>query len=736
MAHSNTLDELLARWDEAHSRGLELSPEELCAALPLADTAPAAPDFLARLREQIRGLKEVDGLLRAQVRSSDPAPADVDLDGIMPITEQRYVIQSHLAKGGLGTVFIAEDQELRREVALKFILERFANDPDCLASFRAEREITARMQHPGIVPVYGVGQLPGGRPFYVMRYIKGRSLKEAIADFYARAAAMTRTQRELEFHKLLSSFVAACHTVAYAHNRCVINRDLKPEHIMLGRYGETLVVDWGLAMRVAPPNAKSDPSANTVLADPTTSQSSRGGAGTLVFMSPEQAAGAVFLTPATDIYSLGATLYVMLTGRLPFATKGTVHELRQKVIRGEFVPPRQANPRCSKALDAVCRKAMSAEPEDRYATAEELAADVERYLADQPVSVLRDTRSEALLRWTRRHRGAALTGLLSLVSVTILALVASLALLRSSHEAHAARQASLHTSATFAAKMLGREVENRWLALELAAADPELLALLRRWELERDKTSGNSQLHRECDAWLAAQRRRFDAALPAFSWVVNDQRGIQVGRQAADGKEFHGESFAHRTYFHGGQRELTTEQLRQARPIARPNLSPVFENRSFADGSQQRHRLTVTCSVPIRDSGQVVGVLGMSLEITSFEALRLDPVQQRIALLIDSRPDWKDDRGLVLFHGGQTARSRQPLLAQNDEWPVVDAAALEQMLKRDAAGQIASGVLLDFHDPESRLAPQSNAGFAPVWVRPDRQQPHFSGWFVVVCEAR
>src|SRR5262245_8436825 len=115
MAHSHTLDELLARWDEAHSKGLDLSAEELCAALQETGCAASpAPDVLARLREQIRGLKEVDGLLRTQSWSRDRARADVELNEAVPVIEQRYAIQSHLAKGGLGTVFIAEDQELRR----------------------------------------------------------------------------------------------------------------------------------------------------------------------------------------------------------------------------------------------------------------------------------------------------------------------------------------------------------------------------------------------------------------------------------------------------------------------------------------------------------------------------------------------------------------------------------------------------------------------------------------------
>jgi hypothetical protein len=378
---------------------------------------------------------------------------------------------------------------------------------------------------------------------------------------------------------------------------------------------------------------------------------------------------------------------------------------------------------------------MASCPADRYGTAEALAADIERYLADQPVSVLGDTRGEAVLRWTRRHRGAAMTGLMALVSLTLLAIVSALALWRSSQAAHQARQASLHTAATFASKMLGQEVESRWLVLELAASDPALLQLLRRWEEAANKTSGASPLHREMDAWLAVQRRRCDAAHPAFSWVVNDRRGIQVGRQALDGKAFHGESFAHRTYFHGGQRELSTEQLRSARPIERPNLSPVFENKSLADESTQQHRLTVTCTVPIRDGDQVVGVLGMSIEIAAFEALRLDSDQQRTALLIDARPDWKGDRGIVLFHGRQAARGRSARQVPNERWPVIDSADLAEMLNPQTSGRVRSGVLPRFRDPQRGPWEATAAGFAPVWVRPDRQQSEFSGWLVLVCEA-
>jgi hypothetical protein len=139
--------------------------------------------------------------------------------------------------------------------------------------------------------------------------------------------------------------------------------------------------------------------------------------------------------------------------------------------------------------------------------------------------------------------------------------------------------------------------------------------------------------------------------------------------------------------------------------------------------------------VPIRDGDQVVGVLGMSIEIAAFEALRLDSDQQRTALLIDARPDWKGDRGIVLFHGRQAARGRSARQVPNERWPVIDSADLAEMLNPQTSGRVRSGVLPRFRDPQRGPWEATAAGFAPVWVRPDRQQSEFSGWLVLVCEA-
>ncbi len=184
---------------------------------------------------------------------------------------QRFRILRPHAKGGLGAVFVALDCELHREVALKQILEKHADDPVSRQRFVAEAEITGGLEHPGVVPVYGLGTDAGGRPYYAMRFIKGDSLKEAIARFHEDEALKTDPgRRSLELRKLLRRFTDVCNAIDYAHSRGVIHRDLKPANIIVGKHGETLVVDWGLAKAVG----RADPSAGEQTLAPSSSGSS------------------------------------------------------------------------------------------------------------------------------------------------------------------------------------------------------------------------------------------------------------------------------------------------------------------------------------------------------------------------------------------------------------------------------------------------------------------------------
>jgi serine/threonine-protein kinase len=341
------------------------------------------------------------------------------------------------ARGGLGEVHLAMDTELNRPVAFKSIRSEFAHQRDSRSRFLREASITALLEHPGIVPVYGLVHDAQGVPSYSMRFIEGDTLQVAIKRFHAAPGAARDPERRLDFRKLLGHFCAVCDTIRYAHSRGVIHRDLKPSNILLGRFGETLVVDWGLAKVVEggavrveeePTLLSSSTLPSSRSPSPETEATQLGQAlGTPGYMSPEQAAGRWNVVgPASDVYSLGATLCCLLTGKPPVS--GTsAPEVLAKVQRGDVVWPCQTDPATPPALDAICRKAMALEPAARYQTAGELAAEVQRWLADEPVSVYRESAPARLARWARRQRTTAvglavalLVGALSLAVATVL----------------------------------------------------------------------------------------------------------------------------------------------------------------------------------------------------------------------------------------------------------------------------------------------------------------------------
>jgi eukaryotic-like serine/threonine-protein kinase len=373
---------------------------------------------------------------------------------------QRFQLLRPHACGGLGAIFVALDAELNREVALKQILGRHADDPMSRQRFVVEAEVTGGLEHPGIVPVYGLGTYGDGRPYYAMRFIRGDSLKEAIDQFHADERLKKRPgQRALELRKLLRRFLDVCNAIDYAHSRGVLHRDIKPANIIVGKHGETLVVDWGLAKVLG----QSDPgSAERALIPKSSSGSSEtlpGSAmGTPAYMSPEQARGDLdHLGPRSDVYSLGATLYVLLTGQTPLEGDD-VGALLRAAQEGRFPPPRKRDPSIDKALEAVCLKAMALAPEDRYATPSALADDLERWMADEPVSAWREPWSRSLVRWLTRHR----TGVTAVGAALLMALAGLTAVLGVQTRANAqltAKNAQLDAS-------VKREAERSKLAMD------------------------------------------------------------------------------------------------------------------------------------------------------------------------------------------------------------------------------------------------------------------------------
>jgi serine/threonine protein kinase/Flp pilus assembly protein TadD len=383
-----------------------------------AQKSLAAVSSLTSVRGDLQGVADPDlqaslgHAAAAVVDEHDPWRTHAASTMPLPAVGMRFRILRPHAKGGLGEVFVALDEELHREVALKEIQGRHAHQTDSRTRFVLEAEITGGLEHPGIVPVYSLGYYADGRPYYAMRFIRGDSLQEAIERFHA-ADSLKKTspgQRALESRKLLQRFVDVCNAMEYAHSRGVLHRDLKPGNIMLGKYGETLVVDWGLAK----PLGRSEGAIEAP--EPVLQPSSGSGStptqmgsaiGTPQFMSPEQAAGRLDqLCPASDVYSLGATLYCLLTGKPPFidAQDAGLAEVLRRVQRGEFPTLRKLNKKLSASLEAVCLKAMALKPENRYSSPQELADEIEHWLADEPVAAYPEPLRIRVGRWVRRHR--------------------------------------------------------------------------------------------------------------------------------------------------------------------------------------------------------------------------------------------------------------------------------------------------------------------------------------------
>jgi PAS domain S-box-containing protein len=294
-------------------------------------------------------------------------------------------------------VFVAVDEELAREVALKEIQGRYADNPLSRTRFIREAEVTGQLEHPNIVPVYGLGTYPDGRPYYAMRFIKGETLRCAIERLHSDEGLRVDSKKwYLDLRKLLGRFLAVCNAVDYAHSKGVLHRDLKPDNVMLGNYGETYLVDWGLARLVSNQEEAGEGNRKRLLWVSEETQDSdvtRMGEvlGTPAYMSPEQAQGEVNrLGPASDVYSLGATLYHLLTGKAPFEDRD-VQVLLGKVCKGEFLPPRQVRPATPEDLESIILKAMALKADDRHASARELADEIERWLADEPLSGYQQT---------------------------------------------------------------------------------------------------------------------------------------------------------------------------------------------------------------------------------------------------------------------------------------------------------------------------------------------------------
>jgi len=433
-----------------------------------------------------------------------PAAAEDPIREYAGVTDiRRYRVVREFARGGLGRILEADDQTLGRKVAIKEL--RVAGGRG-QARFLREATITARLQHPAIVPLYDVGRWESGEPYYSMKLVAGRALDAVIRD------AKTLDGRLA----LLPHVIAVADAMSYAHSQRIIHRDLKPANVLVGDFGETIVIDWGLAKDLSDDNATdaNDGPFRTPEAEPALTVDGEL-LGTPVYMAPEQAMGKD-LDERADVYAIGAILYELLTGAWPHRGASSAQVIAQ-LVSGEAVTPiEQTQPGAPPELIAIVNKAMAYERDGRYRTASELAQEIRRFHTGQLVAAHHYSKRNLLVRWARRHRAPIAVG--------------------------AVLTAALAATATVSVRSIIHERDATQTERDATRAERDRLILVKaRGELEHDPTAAVAWL-KTYPATGADQKEATELALEAraagvATYVLPVRRGTS-GRLSFDGRRF------------------------------------------------------------------------------------------------------------------------------------------------------------------------------------------------------
>jgi tetratricopeptide (TPR) repeat protein len=373
----------------------------------------------------------------------DPAPAGAAPETTLhPVAAELYGRDKEIARGGMGRIVAAEDRRLGRRVAIKELLEPAG---DHLSRFQREALITARLQHPGIVPVYEAGKWPTGEPFFAMKLVSGRPLDKVLAE-------TTRLEDRLA---LLPRLAAACDAIAYAHSQRVIHRDLKPGNVLIGDFGETVVIDWGLAKDLDADEGLDSGTRAPRPKTPTQSGSATltvAGAvmGTPAYMSPEQARGET-VDQRGDVFALGAMLYHLLAGVPPYTARTATDVIAAAAV-GKVVPLMHREKRAPRELVAIVERAMQPLAVDRYPTAAGLADELRRFLTGQLVDAHRYTALQRVGRFVKRHRAAVTISVVAVAGFVVGGTIAVRNVMRARDEAQHAERVAVNREA--AAKRL------------------------------------------------------------------------------------------------------------------------------------------------------------------------------------------------------------------------------------------------------------------------------------------
>lgn len=439
-------------------------------------------EYSSRFPNLTAGIQHLKTAIEGEVARSADAMSN------MKVGEQvgRYFIADKQGEGGFGLVWRADDPKLGRTIAIKQLSGRLAKDEEHRSRFINEARIAAKLEHPGVVPIYDVEEPEAKQPYYTMKLVHGKTLEEDVQEFH-KETKLTSTGK-IEGRRLLNVFASICKAMQYAHDNGVIHRDLKPQNVILGDYGETIILDWGLAKFID----EEDREAAVSEVNGRSIQVTAPGAvmGTPAYMSPEQAKGeGDKVDHRSDIYCLGVILFHILTGKLPF--EGTTgDEMIKNVIAGKPIEPRAMDSSIAKPLEAICLRAMSFQRADRFQSVKALSTELDRFLADEPVESYQESLLERTTRWARKNRTWVMAGAATLFVLTVGSIVASILIneqrkVAIENENKATEAKRLETIAkNDAIDAREKETEAKQLAIEAADREKEQKELA-QWQLSR-----------------------------------------------------------------------------------------------------------------------------------------------------------------------------------------------------------------------------------------------------------
>jgi serine/threonine protein kinase len=646
MEETQTLiDEILEVWEEYREAGQNLPLSEIIESDERFATAAQQHSDLVKLAtDQADLLEKFDRAVVDVVSEENERPIAASKTrplsaGSQLSAQVDLTIEREFARGGIGIVYQSSEASLNRTLAVKLIRD-YDKNRHYAPRFLQEAAVAAQLDHPGIPPIHCAGETEDGEPFFAMRLIQGSSFDQVIGEA-AEGAKYSRRGHQ----RLLRIFVRVCRTLQFAHDRGVVHCDVKPHNIRVGDYGETIVVDWGEAVSIG---------------DALHAPKRHSGRLTAAYAAPELLRGAMRApTPACDVFSLGVVLFDILTKNL--AIEVDTSEKREAALGRKSIPP---------ALASICRRAISQEPAQRYARASDIAEDIDRWLADEPVPDHQESFRERFGRSLRRHSTVSQIAIASITSLVVITTVLLMWLTSTYQRKSAAQVDSMKLSAGLAAEGIGNDIAFRWIFLEGIANE-----LAQRAELAvRLQSAGSEDIAADSplQTWFKDEVTA-PGAPSAASFFVLDRDGIQVakvsrGSHDASHLSSLGKNFAYRSYFHGGVRDLE-KGAADVEPITHPTVSARYTS------STSPNRRIALCQPIWQRAGddtqdgatsKVIGVIGMSVNISDFAFVSRRLSSEKSLMLIDLREGAaeNDGPGMIVFDRHYVEQRRSGYLSE------------------------------------------------------------------------